>query len=673
MCDASRAPEGGPLLARGLTVPVNPRNMGDNQLTWCLTLKVARRGARPRAVSLEERAVTRLFGAFRRICPSRIANRSSLAAAAAAAVVLGAFSAAFAPSLEAQAGQEPVNAFDMVIFDGSREQFWSPYDVGFFGYSELGVLLREEGFLVSEVNLPVTFSLQVEPRGSVFVMGPATGQKYTAKEIKAVEDYVNNGGGLLILAEGGQDGDNFQNPLASKFGMLLTNRTVVDEAGAAGGTAGQWIRARSGHFGIDSVSVPIAVQMMLAKSAFPILAAYDSAKPSGAVIGAAAERGKGRVACIGDSQFLVNGGQARIGIDSGRNREFARALFNWLAGREEAPSCRIVPEYTVVTGRTVKVRIRVDGTADLKVHIDGGFIDPEEVRGATGELTFTAQLERDGSIEFVGSDGSRKTILTLLSPIGGIGARLILDVRGYGPDVCDPLNGLTRFAGLMRDKGFWVWGIEDGVVNVDGAYGVMIINPVRSEGHVYTGNLKRESLRWVFINEPYTTVGVRNPVGQWFRDQGFTDREVPVHALTSQYEMRFLPYVVFEPDIAKTLGRHHTFPELLFGTEKTHSFRSAAVEAVGGTARLLGSRSAWGLEGGLGLRPELTGTAPAKNDLSTTPAVVAISLSGTALAIGDLQLLSTQNIIRRGNWSVALELADWMAGIEFEIPGAEGR
>jgi hypothetical protein len=455
--------------------------------------------------------------------------------------------------------------------------------------------------------------------------------------------------------------------------MLLTNRTVIDDASAAGGTAGQWILARSERFGIDSVSVPIAVNMMLSKSAFPILSAYDSAKPSGAVIGAAAERGKGRVACIGDSQFLVNGGQGRIGIDSGRNREFTRALFNWLAGREKAPSCRIVPEYTVVTGRTVKVRIRVDGTTDLTARIDGGYIDPKEVRGATGELTFTAQLERDGAIEFVGSDGSRKTILTLLSPSGGIGARLILDVRGYGPDVCDPINGLARFAGLMRDKGFWVWGIEDGIVNVDGAYGVIVINPVRSEGHVYSGNLKRDTLRWVFINEPYTTVGVQNQVGQWFRDQGFKDREVPVHALTGQYEMRFLPYVIFEPDVEKTLGRHHTFPELFFGIEKPHAFKCAAVEAVGGTARVLGSRSAWGLEGGLGLRPELTGTAPAKNDLSTRPIVVAISLSGNALAIGDLQLLTTQNIIRRGNWSIALELADWMAGIQFEIPGAEGR
>ena len=574
---------------------------------------------------------------------------------------------------QATTGQPVINALDMVMFDGSREQFWSPYDVGFFGYSELGVLLRDEGFLVSEVNLPVTFSLQVEPRGSVFVMGPAAGQKYTAKEIAAIKDYVNKGGGLLILAEAPETGDNFQNPIASQFGMLLANGTVTDNTHAAAGSDGQWIFARSTRFGVDSVLVPIAAPLMLAKSAFAILGGYDTAMPTRAAVGAASEYGKGRVACIGDSQFLMNGGQGRIGIDCGRNREFIRALFNWLAGREKAPTCRIAPEYTVVTGRTLKVRIRVDGTTDLAARIEGGTITPVEVRGATGELTFTAQLERDGSIEFVGSDGSRKTIMTLLSPSGGIGARLLLDVRGYGPDVCDPVNGLTRFAALMRDKGFWVWGIEDGIVNVDLAYGVIVVNPVRSVEHLYAGNIKRETIKWVFINEPYTTVGVHNAVGKWFRDQGFSDKEVPVHALTSQYEMRFLPYFVFEPNLENTLGRHHTFPQLVFGNEKPHSFRSAPVEAIGGTPKVLGSRSAWGLEGGLGLRPDLTGTAPGQYDLSTRPIVAAVSLSGTAMAIGDLQLFSTQNIFRRGNWTVALELADWMAGQEFEIPGAEGR
>ncbi len=619
----------------------------------------------------EEDTVRRHLDPFARILGSHHTNRPSLSALALAAVLV---LCAVPPvaAQESQPGLPLVKALDMVMFDGSREQFWSPFDVGFFGYSELGVMLREDGFLVSEVNLPVTFSLQVEPRGSVFVMGPAAGQKYTPKEIQAVKDYVKNGGGLLILAEGVEGrGDNFQNPLSSQFGMVFTTGAVVDNVNSAPGTNGQWVLARSTRFGIDSVSVPIAVPMMLTKSAVPILGAYDTARPTRAVIGAAIEHGRGRVACIGDSQFLINGGQGRIGLDCARNREFARALFNWLAGRDTTPTCRIVPEYTVITGRTVKLRVRVEGTTDLRARIDGGTIDPEEVKAATGELTFTAQLERDGSVEFLGSDGSRKTILALLSPGGGIGARFIMDVRGYGPDVCDPVNGLARFAALMRDKGFWVWGIEDGIVDVDLAYGVMVINPVRPVEHLYSGNIKRDDIKWVYVNEPYTTVSLHNAVGNWFRDQGFTDREVPIHALTSQFEMKFLPYTVFEPDLELTLGRHHTFPQLVFGNEKPHSFRCAPVEAMGGEPKLLASRSAWGLEGGLGLRPDLTGTAPGKDDLATRPIVAAISLSGNAMAIGDLQLFSTQNIFRRGNWTVALELADWMAGQKFEIPGID--
>lgn len=567
-----------------------------------------------------------------------------------------------------------VRVFDTVIFDNSREQLWSPCDVGFFGYSELAISLREEGFLVSESNMPVTYSLRVDPRGSVLVMGPAVGQKYTQKEINAVKEYVQNGGGLLILAEPDASGSkNFQNALSSEFGMNFLGETVGDVVHAVSGTAGQWIFAKSSYFDVDSVSLPIAVPLMLVSPAFPILSAGETSVPAAAIVGAATTRGRGRVACIGDSQFLINGGKREIGLECGRNRQFAIALFRWLAGREGTAQCRIVPEYTLITGRSVKMRVRVDGKTDLTAHIEGGRVTPEKVEDATGELVFTVDIDRDGYVELVGSDGTRKTIVLFASPTGGLGARLILDVRGYGPEISDPINGFVQFARLMRDKGYWVWGLEDGVIDVNRAYGVVVINPLRPEGLVYLGDLTRETLRWVFINDPYSTVSVHNPTGQWFRDNGFEDREVPIHRLTEKLEMTFLPYTVFEPDKSATVGRHHTFPALQFGTERCNSFRCAVVQAIGGTNFLAGSKTSWGLEAGLGLRPELSGTKPGQNDYPTQVPVAAISLSGTAMVIGDVQLFSDQHIVERGNWTLAMELADWIAGRELEIPGQESQ
>jgi hypothetical protein len=586
------------------------------------------------------------------------------------AVLLSCTAGSFQGSVLAQNIQEKVRAVDTVIFDNSREQLWLPYDVGFFGYSELAISLRQAGFLVTESNLPVTYSLAIDPQGSVLVMGPALGQKYTDKEIQAIEKYVTDGGGLLILADPeGEGGDSFQNTLSSAFGIAFMSRPVVDEANSATGTAGQWIIADSKFFGIDSVSLPVATALLGTASATVLLSASDTATPPRALLAAAAESGKGRVACIGDSQFLINGGKAEIGIGCGRNREFALALFNWLAGRDKSPSCRIVPQYTLMSGSNVRFTVRVEGRTNLSTRASGARITPEKVENATGELTFKVEIEADGYVEFVGSDGVRKTVILFTTPTGGIGARAIFDLRGYGPDIADPINGYLQFARQLRDKGFWVWAVEEGLIDLKFAYGVIIVNPLGEDGHIYLGDTTRPSLRWVFINDPYSTIQVHNPLGQWFRDNGFADRQVPIHAMTEQFEAGFLPYTVFEPDISATLGRHHTFPILEFGVEKCNSFRCAPVEAIGGTPILLGSIGSWALEGCLGLRPELTGVFPTEHDRSTRAIVGALSLSGTAVLIGDAQIFAEQHIMNRGNWTLAWRLADWMAGKELEMPG----
>jgi hypothetical protein len=570
----------------------------------------------------------------------------------------------------AQTAQQEIRAVDTVIFDNSREQFWLPYDVGFFGYSELAIALRQAGFLVTESNLPVTHALAIDPRGSVLVMGPASGQRYTDKEIRAIEKYVADGGGLLILADPeGEGGGSFQNALSSVFGITFTNGYVVDEATAAPGTAGQWILARSRMFGVDSVSLPLATALLTTSSAATVLSAYDTATPPHAVLAAAAESGKGRVVCIGDSQFLINGGKGEIGIGCARNREFALALFSWLAGRETTPSCRIVPQYTMMSGRNIRLNVRVEGETDITTHASGARITPEKVDNATGELTFTVEIQSDGYVEFLGSDGFRKTVVLFTSPSGGIGARVIFDLRGYGPDIADPINGFLQFARLFRDKGYWVWAVEEGLIDLKLTYGVIVVNPLSEQRHIYLGDLSQEYLKWVFINDPYSTVQIHNPLGQWFRERGFSDRRVPIHAVMERFETVFLPYTVFEPDVSATLGRHHTFPALQFGDEKCDAFRCAPVRAVAGTSILLGSNKAWGLEGGLGLRPDLTGTAPGKDDFSERVVVGTISLSGTALIIGDVQFFADQHITNRGNWYLAMKLADWMAGKEFAIPG----
>jgi len=587
-----------------------------------------------------------------------------------AAVSISCAAVLFLPPCWALQRIQGFSAADVVVFDNSREQFWMPFDAGFFGYSELSISLRDAGFLVTESNIPVTFSLVFDPRGTVLVMGPAAGQTYTKKEISAIVDYVKNGGGLLILAEAGAPGtDNFQNALASQFGIRFRNASVVDTANSIRGTAGQWIFARSDFFGVERTSLPIAVPLTIAGSAFSVLSTGKASTPAQAIVGAAAKFGKGRVVCIGDSQFLVNGGKNEIGIECAKNRDFALAVFAWLAGKENRSRARIVPEYTLVTGRSVKLRVRIDGTTDLRAHIQGGTIKPDTVHNASGELTFDVDIQTDGFVDFIGSDGTHKTIVLLVPPKGGIGAGLLFDTRCYGPEMADPINGLLDFAALLRDKGYWVWAVEEGLVNVSSLYAVVVVNPLRNDPLLYTGGLKDPKLKWLIIGEPASGIGVHNEVGEWFREKRFSDRELPMGALAKEFGISYLPFVIYEPDASKTLGRHPSFPILNFGTEKCHAFRCGIVEAEGNKPLVIASHSAWGMEGGLGLRSGGQRIEPGKYDYRK-PVGAAIH-SQNAVALADLHILSSQHLTNRGNWTLALDLADWMAGVELKVPEAE--
>jgi hypothetical protein len=562
-----------------------------------------------------------------------------------------------------------ISALDVVMFDNSREQFWSPYDAGFFGYSELAISLREAGYVVTEPNLPVTITLaDIKPKGSVLVMGPAYGQQYSYKEIDAIVEYVRLGGGLLILAEADASGeDNFQNRLATQFGCLVRNVSMVDTVNSLENTADQWIFANSDFFGVKRIGLPVTGFLMLVGTGcFPILAASDTAIPPRATLGAATTFGEGRVVCIADSQFLINGGKKTIGIGCAQNKQFSLALFDWLAGREKPVKNRIFPEFTLVTGSYVKLKVRVEGPVDITTDIQGGAVEPTKLDAASGEYVFNIDVSRDGFLEFVGSDGSRKRVVFLSAPRGGIGARLMFDLRGHAPDIGDPINGLSKFAAVLRDKDYWVYGVDEGLINLTGLRAVVVVNPVSSEGCIYIGEIDAEDLRWLILTEPFSTLNVHDAVGKWFRDRGFSDPEIPAAALAKRFGIECLPYVVFEEDSSRILGRHPIFPVLSYGVEDCHAFRCGVVSAEGGKPILVASERAWGIDGGLGLRLGRRGMEPGKYDYTNRP-TVGIILDKAAV-IADLQFFCAQHVRTRGNWALILELANWLAGVEFDVP-----
>lgn len=94
-------------------------------------------------------------------------------------------------------------------------------------------LLRAWGFVVDrETTVPTTYGELLD--GYCAVVIPEPTEDYTDDEIAALEDYVDNGGGLLVMGEYGwwaQSSGVFPvvNELADPFGMWFNDDTVYDD------------------------------------------------------------------------------------------------------------------------------------------------------------------------------------------------------------------------------------------------------------------------------------------------------------------------------------------------------------------------------------------------------------------------------------------------------------
>jgi len=118
-----------------------------------------------------------------------------------------------------------------ILFDVSHG-VWSDPDHGKFtisdGYSILAEALREEGFTVDENRVSLSTGLSgAKVLVLVYLERPLAGQ-----ESAAVETFVKNGGGLLVLGDCsynyGSEQYGYLNRVSQKFGILFNSDVIVD-------------------------------------------------------------------------------------------------------------------------------------------------------------------------------------------------------------------------------------------------------------------------------------------------------------------------------------------------------------------------------------------------------------------------------------------------------------
>jgi hypothetical protein len=120
-----------------------------------------------------------------------------------------------------------------VLFDetGAYGTFYKIFNIENFGTSSFATLLQENGYSVSRLtDKPITPD-KLKGYDVLILMAPY--RNYTDDEINTIKQFVNNGGGLLLVGSNWGDvdgGSDFSyNKIAQSFGVTYANNEIVTD------------------------------------------------------------------------------------------------------------------------------------------------------------------------------------------------------------------------------------------------------------------------------------------------------------------------------------------------------------------------------------------------------------------------------------------------------------
>ena len=220
-----------------------------------------------------------------------------------------------------------------ILFDEAHSEAWTirpefanamqPAHPGDASYARAAAALADRDFTV-QANVGDLLSAATLSGCDVLVLAHPSDPKWerttgdrvarlTAAELGAIEAWVNDGGGLIVLGETEQDkyGNNL-NELLARFGLKLENDTVQDYEHSTG--APTWIlselgagaRGRDGDLlaRVGEACFYRATTISASNGARVLARTHRSASTPGAPLLVASEHGRGRIVVLGDSDLF---------------------------------------------------------------------------------------------------------------------------------------------------------------------------------------------------------------------------------------------------------------------------------------------------------------------------------------------------------------------------------
>ncbi|GII01840.1 DUF6421 family protein [Planobispora takensis] len=224
-----------------------------------------------------------------------------------------------------------MRAFPRVLFDEAHSESWTirrdtaetmnPGHPDDNSYARAAELLRRLGHTVeAHTEGPVTPA--VLAAADAFVIAhPSAGRwerttglgspVFSAEELDAIDDYVTNGGGLVVLAEYEQDkyGNNLAELLA-RFGAGVEHATVQDPRNAHNGVP-SWVLGVAGEGGEEDLLAGARRAcfyrtgvLTAPEGADVLFSTSPTADPAGRPLAVAVRHGAGRVVALADSDLF---------------------------------------------------------------------------------------------------------------------------------------------------------------------------------------------------------------------------------------------------------------------------------------------------------------------------------------------------------------------------------
>lgn len=462
-----------------------------------------------------------------------------------------------------------------VVFDRSNSLYWDIWNTGRMGYSLAAQHLRELGYKVSQSTISLEKRVDKMDDNDVLVLGPAPSSysSYSDTEINAIEDFVKDGGGVLVLGEHDdfKGMASFQNGLLDEFDLNILSDIGIQNKGNLGNN--NWIDVNSSFFGLDEISMYGAASISLSGDSGSIAEAPDAQfATSGSAVGGKSEYGEGRVACLGDTHIFWNG-EENWGLRYGNNSRFLTRVINYLAEEEKKKSDPIRSDHKMFTADTMNITITAEEGIE-SYHIKGGEVDRLSAEGT--DIRYRIRVNKDGYMVFNSSgDDKRKEFVYFFNPEGeegDVGSRVLIDLSHGTREVHSTPSSLYRFAMDLKKKGHEVFASSE--ETYEGYDAVVISNPLERYTDEELQEIKDHAEKLILLGERRTSVSAEN-MGVYKSiktDLGWTERKSPINQLSTEFGIELTRYTIADAE-----GKNFS-PEVDYDGEKLQLQGCAALE-----------------------------------------------------------------------------------------------